>query len=85
MKVLFIITGSIAAKKCVGILKGLFKTDIKVDCILTERSTKFFDYKKLKNTIMGKFYTDKSEKNNKMLHIELSRAANLIVVCPATA
>ena len=34
---------------------------------------------------MGKFYTDKSEKNNKMLHIELSRAANLIVVCPATA
>ena len=73
MKVLFIITGSIAAKKCVGILKGLFKTDIKVDCILTEnakkiineRDKKFLKYSiiqscKIKSIIVSK---DEEEKN----------------------
>ena len=34
---------------------------------------------------MGKIYTDASEKRKKMLHINLSRENNLIVVCPSTA
>ena len=85
MKILFIISSSIAVIKCEEIFKILKKNNIHIDCILTEKSKKFINYKKLKSYISGKFYTDQSEKKNKMLHIELSRNANLIVVCPATA
>ena len=85
MKILFIISSSIAAIKCEKIFKILKKNNVHIDCILTEKSKKFINYTKLKSSISGKFYTDQSEKKNKMLHIELSRNVNLIVVCPATA
>ena len=85
MKILFIITASIAIKKCNEILKELSLNKIKVDCILTDNALKMTDIKKLKKIIMGKVYTNKSEKNNKMLHIELTRKNDLIVLCPATA
>jgi len=85
MKILFIISASIAAIKCEKIIKILMKNNLQIDCILTEKTEKIINIKKLKNTINGKLYTDKSEKNNKMLHIDLSRKSNLIVVCPATA
>ena len=85
MKILFIITASIAIKKCNEILKGLSLNAIKVDCILTDNALKMTDIKKLKKIIKGKVYTNKSEKNNKMLHIELTRKNDLIVLCPATA
>ena len=65
MKVLFIITGSIAAKKCVGILKGLFKTDIKVDCILTENAKKMINEKDIKKSIEGNIFYNSSEKKIK--------------------
>ena len=85
MKILFIITASIAIKKINEILKELSLKEIKVDCILTDNALKMIDIKKLKKIIKGKIYTNKSEKNNKMLHIKLTRKNNLIVLCPATA
>ena len=44
-----------------------------------------YDKDKLKNIISGKVYSNKSENNNKMLHIKLTRKNDLIVLCPATA
>ena len=85
MRILFIITSSIAAVKCEEIMKELIKKSVQIDCILTEKTKKILNYKKLKNMTNINIYTDKSEKNNKMLHIELSRKTNLILVCPATA
>ena len=85
MKILFIITASIAIQKCNKILKELYLKNIQVDCIITENALKMINHKKLKENIKGKIYTNKSEKNNKMLHIKLSRKSNLIVLCPATA
>ena len=85
MKILFIITASIAIKKCNEILKELSFNEIKVDCILTDNAVKMTDIKDLKKIIRGKVYTNKSETNNKMLHIELTRKNDLIVLCPATA
>ena len=41
--------------------------------------------KKLKKIISGKIYSDVDEKNNKMLHIDLTRKNNLVIVCPATS
>ena len=85
MKILFIITASIAIKKCNQILNQLKSNNIYVDCIITDNAKKMTDIKKLQKTIKGKIYFNSSEKNNKMLHIQLTRKTDLIVVCPATA
>ena len=85
MKVLFIITGSIAVSKCFEILDELKKNKVKISCIITNNARKLLNINKLKKSISNKIYNDLSEKKEKMLHINLSRKNDLIVVCPATA
>ncbi len=85
MNILFIVTGSIAVSKIYEILNKLKRNKIIVNCLLTNNAKKLLDSKKLKKNISGKIYTDKNEKNEKMLHINLSRKNSLIVVCPSTA
>ena len=85
MKILFIITGSIAVSKCYDIFKLLKEYKINVNCIITDNAKKLLDISKLKKNISGKIYTDVSENKEKMLHIKLSRENDIIVVCPATA
>ena len=85
MRILFIVTASIAIKKCNEIFKKLTLNQIYIDCIITDNAKKMTNIKDLQKIIKGKIYTNSSEKNNKMLHIELTRKNNLIVVCPATA
>ena len=85
MKILFIITSSIAAIKCQEIIKILKNKGIYVDCIITENTKKIINTKQLAKILTGKLYSDRSENNKKMLHIELSRKSDLVIVCPATA
>ena len=85
MKLLFIITASIAVSKCFEILDELKKNKIKVSCIITNNAEKLLNTNKLKKTLSGNLYNDASETKEKMLHIKLSRENDLIVVCPATA
>tara|TARA_B110000116_G_scaffold271430_1_gene292150 strand:+ start:1912 stop:3084 length:1173 start_codon:yes stop_codon:yes gene_type:complete len=85
MNILFIISASIAIKRCNEILKQLSSNNNVINCILTDNALKMINIKEIKKNIKGKVYTNKSEKNNAMLHIELSRKNNLIVLCPATA
>ena len=85
MKILFIITGSIAVSRCFEILDELKKNNIKVSCILTNNAKKLLNINKLKKSLSGNIYTDASETKEKMLHINLSRKNDLLVVCPATA
>jgi len=85
MKILFIVTASIAITKCSEIFKKLTLNQIKIDCIITDNAKKMINLKELQKIITGKIYSNSSEKNSKMLHIELTRKNNLIVVCPATA
>ena len=85
MKFLFIITGSIAVSKCYEIFDELKKNKVKINCIITKNARKLLNINKLKESISGKIYNDLSEKKEKMLHINLSRKNDLIVVCPATA
>ena len=73
MKILFIISASVAIKKCLEILEILSSNNILIDCIVTKNSKKMMDLKKLKKIISGKIYSDLDELNNKMLHIDLSR------------
>ena len=85
MKILFIITGSVAVSRCYEILEKLKKHKVDVDCILTTNAKKLVSISKLRNNITGKIYTDISENKQKMLHINLSRKNDIIAVCPATA
>jgi len=85
VKILFIITGSIAVSKCYDILSALKKNKIEVNCLITNNAKKLLNTLKIKKNISGKIYTEASEKKEKMLHINLSRKNDLIVVCPSTA
>jgi len=85
VKILFIITGSVAVSKCYDLLKILKDNKVKIDCIITNNAKRLLNISRLKKNISGKIYSDASEANTKMLHINLSRANNLIVVCPSTA
>ena len=85
MKILFIITGSVAVSKCYDLLKILKDHKVEIDCIITNNAKKLLDISRLKKSLSGKIYSDASEANTKMLHINLSRENNLIVVCPSTA
>ena len=85
MRLLFIITGSIAVSKIHEILEKIKQKDIYVDCVFTKSAEKLTTLKNFKKLIKGNIYYDRSEKKNKMLHISLSRSSDLIVVCPATA
>ena len=85
MKILFIISGSIAIKKCEEIFEILSSKNISIDCIVTKNAKKMIDLKKLKKIISGKIYSDVDENKNKMLHIDLTRKNNLVIVCPATS
>ena len=85
MRLIFIISGSIALKKCKNILQKLSSKDVYIDCILTNNASRMLKIKSLKKFIKGEIFLDSSENKKKMLHITLSRKANLIVVCPATA
>ena len=85
MKLLFIITGSIAVSKCFEILDELKKKKVRVNSIVTNNAKKLFNTNKLKKSLSGKIYSDVSETKANMLHINLSRKNDLLVVCPATA
>tara|TARA_B100001287_G_scaffold262891_1_gene253263 strand:- start:129 stop:1310 length:1182 start_codon:yes stop_codon:yes gene_type:complete len=84
-KILFIITGSIAASKCEEIFSLLSSDKFMISCVLTKESKKYINIKSIKKYIGNRVFTDKSEKLNKMLHINLSRNNDIILVCPASA
>ena len=85
MKLLFIISGSIAVKKCPIILKILSDKKVYINCIITNSAKKMIDKKIIQKCIKGKIFDDSSERDKKMLHITLTRKSDLVVVCPATA
>ena len=84
-KILFIITGSIAATKCKEIIKSLDSEKIQISCILTNEAKKYINIRDIKKFTKNRIFTDRSEKKEKMLHINLSRNNDLIFVCPASA
>ena len=84
-KILLIVTGSIAASRCKKIISLIHNNKIEVSCIMTEEAKKYLKISDIKKLLKDRIFTDESEKKNKMLHINLSRDNDMIVVCPATA
>ena len=86
-RILLIIAGGIAAYKSLELIRTLKKRDIAARAILTEAGKQFVTPMSVAALTGEKVYddlfslTDEAE----MGHIELSRAADLLVVSPATA
>ena len=86
-KVLLIICGGIAAYKSLEIIRSLKKKNFKVKTILTKSAKNFVTPLSITSLSKEKVYEDifNIENESEMDHISLSRWADLILVCPATA
>jgi phosphopantothenoylcysteine decarboxylase/phosphopantothenate--cysteine ligase len=86
-RILLIIAGGIAAFKAAELIRLLRRADCGVTCVLTENGARFVTPLTLQALSENKIYSDMFSltDENEMGHIELSRAADLLVVAPATA
>ena len=86
-RVLLIVSGGIAAYKALELVRLLRKAGIGVTAVLTEAGARFVTPLSLQALTENRVFTDlwSLTDENEMGHIELSRAADLIVVAPASA
>lgn len=86
-KVLLIIAGGIAAYKCLELIRLIKKHGGDVNVVLTGSGEQFVTPLSIASLTGNKVYTDlfSLTDETEMGHIELSRAADLLVVAPATA
>lgn len=86
-RILLIVGGGIAAYKACELIRLIRKGGGEVSCVLTEGGSKFITAMTLaalsENPVHTTLWDLTSEVE--MGHIQLSRAADLVVVCPATA
>jgi phosphopantothenoylcysteine decarboxylase/phosphopantothenate--cysteine ligase len=85
--VLLIVTGGIAAYKSLELIRLLRKRGTAVTCVLTKGGAEFVTPLSLQALSEQKVYTDlwSLTDESEMGHIQLSRAADLVVVAPASA
>lgn len=81
------ITGGIAAYKSAELLRLLMKRDYSVQVAMTEAACHFITPTTLQGLSGKPVYTDQwdARESNSMAHINLSRAADAIVIAPASA
>ncbi len=86
-RILLIVGGGIAAYKCLELMRLLRKAGAAVTPVLTRAGTEFVTPLSLASIAGEKVYADLFSLTDEaeMGHIELSRAADLVVVAPATA
>ena len=86
-RILLIIGGGIAAYKSLELIRELARRGIESRCILTKGGAEFVTPLSVSALSGEKCYTDlfSLDDEAEMGHIQLSRSADLVVVCPATA
>ena len=84
-KILFQLSGSIAAFKACEVISSLCKSGHEVRCITTPAALKFVGVATLEGLTGNKVLSDIFTPDHAMDHIELERWADLIILCPATA
>jgi len=86
-RILLIIGGGIAAYKSLELIRLLAKQGVAARCILTRSGSEFVTPLSVAALSGEKVFTDLFNLTDEaeMGHIELSRSADLVVVCPATA
>jgi phosphopantothenoylcysteine decarboxylase/phosphopantothenate--cysteine ligase len=86
-RVLLIVSGGIAAYKSLELVRLLGKAGVQVTAVLTEAGARFVTPLSLQALTGNRVFTDlwSLTDENEMGHIELSRAADLLIVAPASA
>ena len=86
-KILLVVGGGIAAYKACELVRLIRKSGGEVTCVLTEGGSHFVTAMTLAALSENPVHTTLWDLKNEveMGHIQLSRAADLVVVCPATA
>jgi phosphopantothenoylcysteine decarboxylase / phosphopantothenate---cysteine ligase len=86
-RVLLIVSGGIAAYKALELVRLLKKEGVVVRCVLTAGGAEFVTPLSMQALSEEKVYTDlfSLTDESEMGHIQLSRAADLVVVAPASA
>jgi phosphopantothenoylcysteine decarboxylase / phosphopantothenate---cysteine ligase len=86
-RVLLIVSGGIAAYKALELVRLLRRRDCGVTCVLTDNAGRFVTPLSLQALTEARVYSDlfSLTDESEMGHIQLSRAADLLVVAPATA
>lgn len=86
-RILLVVGGGIAAYKSCELVRTIRKEGGSVTCVLTEGGSKFVTPMALAALSENPVYTTLWDLKNEseMGHIQLSRQADLVVVCPATA
>jgi phosphopantothenoylcysteine decarboxylase / phosphopantothenate---cysteine ligase len=86
-RVLLIVTGGIAAYKALELVRLLKRQGITVRAVMTQSATEFVTPLSMgvmtEDQVYGDMFDLKEERE--IGHIQLSRQADLIVICPATA
>ena len=87
LRILLVVGGGIAAYKSCELVRLIRKNGGSVTCVLTEGGTHFVTAMTLAALSENPVHTTLWDLKNEveMGHIQLSRAADLVVVCPATA
>lgn len=86
-RILLIIAGGIAAYKSLELIRDLSRRGIKSRCIITKSGQEFVTPLSVSALSGEKVFTELFDLDDEadMGHIQLSRSADLVVVCPATA
>lgn len=84
-KILFKISGSIAAYKSAYLISKLVQNGFEVKVVATDYALKFIGKATLEGLTGNKVFTDSFEEGEMMSHINLNKWADLTIVCPATA
>ncbi len=86
-RILLVIGGGIAAYKCLDLIRRAQERGASVTCVTTRASEEFVTPLTLSSLSGQKVYRDLFDltEEAEMGHIQLSRAADLVVVAPATA
>ena len=86
-KILLIISGGIAAYKCLDLIRLLKKQHVEIKTVLTKSAKNFVTPLSVTALSKGKVYQDffDAESESGFDHISLSRWADAILVAPATA
>lgn len=84
-KILFKLTGSIAAYKSAYLISKLVQNGFEVQTVASNSALQFIGKATLEGLTSKPVYTDSFEEGKMMSHINLVKWADLTILCPATA
>ena len=87
-KILLGITGSIAATKCIDLVQQLLSKKVQLKIVLTSAAEYFVSMESLKKALGTEDVykaSDLFNSEDEMLHIELARFPDVILIAPASA